>query len=281
MIYIRETVPLKYSGLSSFLVTSTEFNPDLKTAMDSVTQQYYSKKYKHWEVPQECLAETLDALTFIDNIQLIMLPPEDVLPKQEGFELTETEISSFHFTPFEHQVEAINYGLNPDHKKWLLLDSMGLGKTLEIIGLAEALHMRGLIDHCMIICGVDSLRQNWKSEIQKFSNLSVQILGEYFTKTGKFRYKTVKERIEILKQPISEFFVIINAATLRDEDIIKALTAKKSPNKFGMIAVDEAHRFTSDSKQGNHLLDLDAEYKVAATGTLLVNSPISCYLPLS
>ena len=92
MMYIRETVPLKYSGLSSFLVTSTEFNPDLKTAMDGVTQQYYSKKYKHWEVPQECLAETLDALTFIDNIQLIMLPPEDVLPKQEGFELTETEI---------------------------------------------------------------------------------------------------------------------------------------------------------------------------------------------
>ena len=209
-----------------------------------------------------------------------MLPPEDAIPKQTGFELTQAEISSFHFTPYEHQIEAINYGLNPEHKQWLLLDSMGLGKTLEIIGLAEALRMRGLIEHCMIICGVDSLRQNWKSEIKKFSNLSVQILGEYFTKTGRFRYKTIKERLEILKQPISEFFVIINAATLRDEDIVDFLKSKKNPNKFGMIAVDEAHRFTSDSKQGNHLLDLDAEYKVAATGTLLVNSPISCYLPL-
>ena len=207
-----------------------------------------------------------------------MLPPEEAKPNQGNFDLTEAEISNFHFTPYEHQIEAINYGLHPDHKQWLLLDSMGLGKTLEIIGLAEALHMRGLIDHCMIICGVDSLRQNWKSEIKKFSNLSVQILGEYFTKTGRFRYKTVKERIELLKKPISEFFIIINATTLRDDDIVKAI--KKGPNKFGMIAVDEAHRFTTDSKQGDHLLDLDAEYKVAATGTLLVNSPISCYLPL-
>ena len=156
---------------------------------------------------------------------------------------------------------------------------MGLGKTLEIIGLAETLHRRGLIEHCMIICGVDSLRQNWKSEIQKFSSESVQILGEYFTKTGSFRYRTIKERVEILKQPISEFFVIVNAATLRDDDIIKTL--KKCPTNFGMIAVDECHRFTTDSKQGNSLLKLTSEYQVAATGTLLLNSPVSCYLPLA
>jgi len=37
---------------------------------------------------------------------------------------------------------------------------MGLGKTLEIIGLAETLKRRGEIDHCLIIAGVDSLRQN-------------------------------------------------------------------------------------------------------------------------
>lgn len=235
---------------------------------------------KCWEIPQECLAEALDALTFVDTIQLIMLPPEQEISNSDNFNLTDDEIKAFSFTPYQHQIEAINYGLDPKHTKWLLLDSMGLGKTLEIIGLAETLKRRGKIDHCMVVCGVDSLRQNWKSEIQKFSKESVQILGEYFTKTGKFRYKTVKERAAILKEPISEFFVIVNATTLRSKDVLDALKSKKNPNKFGMIAVDECHRFTTDSTQGNNLLKLDAEYCVAATGTLLLNSPVSCYLPL-
>ena len=157
---------------------------------------------------------------------------------------------------------------------------MGLGKTLEIIGLAETLHRRGEIDHCMIICGVDSLRQNWKSEIEKFSNLSVRVLGEKVSKKGNISYAPVTARAEELKNPISEFFVIINAATLRNDKVIEAY--KKSANIFGMIAVDEAHKFASStSQQGDNLLKLKAQYKVAATGTLLLNSPISCYVPLA
>lgn len=45
--------------------------------------------------------------------------------------LTQDEIDSFKVKPFQHQVEAINYGLA--HRKFLLLDSMGLGKTNEIM----------------------------------------------------------------------------------------------------------------------------------------------------
>jgi hypothetical protein len=89
-----------------------------------------------------------------------MLPETEAIPNQGDFSLTQAEIDQLHFKPFPHQVDAINYGLNPNHTKWLLLDSMGLGKTLEIIGYAETLKSRGLIDHALIICGVDSLRQN-------------------------------------------------------------------------------------------------------------------------
>ena len=278
MIYIRETVPVKMSGLSSFLI-SFAYDPKIVDAIKTLPVKQYLKNIQAWEIPSDGLAQALDTLTFFDNIQLIMLPETEVIPNSGDFSLTQAEIDQLHFKPFQHQVEAINYGLNPKHTKWLLLDSMGLGKTLEIIGYAEALKARGLIDHCLIICGVDSLRQNWKNEIKKFSKQPVQILGEYFTKTGRFRYRTVKERTEIIKNPIDEFFVIVNAATLRDDDFIDAL--KKSKNKFDLIAVDEAHRFTTDSKQGTNLLKLKAEYKVAATGTLLLNSPLSCYLPLA
>ena len=284
MIYIREIVPRKFSGLSSFLI-SFQYDPKVVEMIKTLPNYYYHKKDYCWEIPAECLAQALDSLTFLDTIQLIMLPETVEDPNQGDFTITQDEIDQLHFKPFPHQVEAINFGLNPKHQKFLLLDSMGIGKTLEIIGLAETLYRRGLIEHCLIICGVDSLRQNWKAEIQKFSNLSVLVLGEKISKTGKVSYLTMKERAEILKNPIQEFFVVVNAATLRNDDngessFIKAW--KKTKNNFGMIAVDEVHRFASStSQQGDNLLKLKSDYKVAATGTLLLNSPISCYVPLS
>lgn len=270
--------PLKISGLSSFAVTFN-YNPILVDAMKSLPAFYYHKKTYVWEIPADCLSQALDTLTFYDNITLQLLPdPEET--KTDRFHLTDDEILQFKFTPFQHQIEGVNFGLDPNRPKWLLLDSMGLGKTNEIIMYAETLKRRGLIDHCMIICGVDSLRQNWKNEIKKFSTESCMVLGEKISKKGRISYETIKKRAEILKGPIEEFFVIVNAATLRSDDFVEAF--KKSANRFGLIAVDEAHRFaTKTSAQGGNLLKLGADYKVAATGTLLINSPLSCYMPLS
>ena len=180
--------------------------------------------------------------------------------------------------PFDHQLEAINFGLSQE--KWLLLDSMGLGKTNSIIWLAETLKRRGLIDHCFIICGVNSLKQNWKKEIAKFSTESAVVLGEYTTRTGKIRYRSMEKRAEQLKNPIDEFFIITNLESLRDDRIVEAF--KKSSNNFDMIAFDEAHKAaTKSSQQGTNLLKLDAPFKVAATGTLITNNPLSAYVPLS
>lgn len=178
----------------------------------------------------------LDALTCLDDIDLQLRPDE--ISEVSSTPLSEEEIASFKYRPFTHQIDAINYGLA--HKSWLLLDSMGLGKSLEMMYLAETLYRRGEIEHCMIICGVDSLRTNWRSEIQKFSNLSCVVLGEYVTRTGTVRYRTIKDRCTQLLEPIEEFFIIVNISTIRDDKFIEAF--KKSKNKIGMICFDEAHR---------------------------------------
>lgn len=146
--------------------------------------------------------------------------------------------------------------------------------------MAETLKRRGEIDHCLIICGVDSLRQNWKREIRKFSTESCRVLGEKISKSGTVSYATIKERCAELKKGIDEFFLIVNAATLRSDEFIEAM--KKSKSTFGMIAVDEAHCFaTKSSLQGANLMKLKADYQIAATGTPITNSPISAYVPLS
>lgn len=220
----------------------------------------------------------LDSLTFITDVKLI-LEPEDK-PSHGLPPLTPEEIRNFKVKPFEHQVEAINYGLSTETGKWLLLDSMGLGKTNEIIWYAETLKRRGLIDHCLVICGVDSLRQNWKAEIGKFSREDVVVLGEKISKKGRISYTSITERVEQLKKPISEFFVVINIATIRNDKVVEAIM--KGPNKFGLIALDEAHRVaTKSSQQGSNLLKLKSDYKIAATGTLLTNNPLSAYVPLA
>lgn len=283
MIRLTEiSPPKKISGLSSICVTF-DFNQHIVDSLKTIPTFYYHKKDNVWEFPTCYLSRLLDNLTFLDEIQLKLLDtPESGefhFGRQFNLEpLSETEKVSFKMKPFEHQLDAINYGLS--HEKWLLLDSMGLGKTNSIIWLAETLKRRGLIDHCFIICGVNSLKQNWKKEIAKFSTESSIVLGEHITRTGSIRYKSMDKRAAQLKDPIDEFFVITNLESLRDDRIIEAF--KKSNNKFGMIAFDEAHKAaTKTSQQGTNLLKLDAPFKVAATGTLITNNPLSAYVPLS
>ena len=283
MINICEvSPPHKISGLSS-LVVQFDYNPYIVDALKTVPTYNYDKKTKLWEFPIAYLGRLLDNLTFLDDIQLKLLDtPESEqfhFNKKHNLEpLSEIEKVSFKMKPFDHQLEAINFGLSQE--KWLLLDSMGLGKTNSIIWLAETLKRRGEIDHCFIICGVNSLKQNWKKEIAKFSTESAVVLGEYITRTGTIRYRSMDKRAEQLKNHIDEFFVITNLESLRDDRIIEAF--KKSENKFGMIAFDEAHKAaTKSSQQGTNLLKLDAPFKIAATGTLITNNPLSAYVPLS
>ena len=100
------------------------------------------------------------------------------------------------------------------------------------------------------------------------------------SKKGKVSYVPVDQRAKQLLEPIEEFFVVVNVATLRSDKVVEAF--KKSKNKFGLIAVDEAHKISNkSSQQGANLLKLNSPYKIAATGTPIVNSPLSAYLLLS
>lgn len=282
MIYITEIAPpSKISGLSSICITF-DYNEYIIDVLKALPVYYYHKKDRVWEIPVCYLGRVLDALTFYDDIQLrlIDLPEsgEFRFSKKYNLEpLSEEEKTSFRVTPFEHQLEAVNVGL--EKEKWLLLDSMGTGKSISMICLAETLKRRGLIDHCFIICGVNSLKLNFKNEILKYSTESVCVLGEYTTRTGKVRYRSLEKRAEQLRNPIDEFFVITNLESIRDDRIVEAF--KKSANKFGLILFDEAHKAaTKTSQQGTNLLKLDADFKVAATGTLITNNPLSAYVPL-
>ena len=125
MITIREIKPIKISGISSFLI-SFQYEPKAVEAVKSLPTYYYHKDITGWEIPANDLALAIDTLTFLDNIQLQLLSDESEVV-EENTDLTSKEIEEFKFKPYAHQIDAINFGLQKKHKKWLLLDSMGLG----------------------------------------------------------------------------------------------------------------------------------------------------------
>lgn len=278
MINIVEAKPIKLSGLTSFRVTFN-YNPAIVEAMKTLPVAIWHKKLLTWELPCDCLTQALETLTFYDEITLQLLDET----KTNGFHfnrkyhlapLSETEKVSFKASPYPHQLEAVDFLLKQE--KSLLLDGCGVGKSLEMILFAETLKKRGLIEHCLIITGIAGLRGNWEREIAKFSNESSVIIGKYITRTGTTRYRPMAKRAEQLKNKLTEFFVLLNVESIRDPQIIEAI--KKSENKFGLIAFDEAHRIGApNTSQYNNLMKLDADFKVAATGTLIVNNPASSF----
>lgn len=269
MIVIFEDIAQKVPGSTS-LYLSSPYNQDIINIIKQKEGYFYHKKLNLWEISLLNLSYLLDNLTSIDDIELNLLEEKE---KQNA------KISlTYKLDPFSYQREGIEYGLN--HDKWLLLDAPGLGKSAQIIHIAEELYAKGQIEHCLIICGINTLKNNWKKEIEKHSNLSCVILGQKINSKGKAIYESVEKRVQQLYEKIDEFFIITNIETFRNNDILAALDHGK--NDINMVIVDEVHVCKNpSSQQGKNLLKLKKpNYKIAATGTLLLNNPIDAYVPL-
>lgn len=270
MITIFERQRRMASGVTS-LFASFPYDKRLVDVAKSADVHIYHKDTHEWEFPITELAGLIDKFVLYDDVRLV--PLADSEEKED-----EPLLSTFKTEPRDYQLDAIRYGLS--HPKFLLLDEPGLGKTLEIICMAEELRLREGLEHCLVICGLASLRMNWLKEIEKHSNLNGTVLGARINRNGNLVWDSIQKRVDRLMSPIDEFFVIVNIETIRDERIVDAIC--NGPNKFGFIVIDEGHCCKSwKSIQGNNVLSLEAPHKVIATGTPLLNSPLDTYMMLT
>ena len=272
MILIEERQTQKVPGETSFFI-SFDYKPQYIDIIKQFSGINYNKNTKEWEVPLVYLSNLLDSFSVYDSIDLKLLEE-----KQEKNQIININYNDYKYKPFPYQKEGIEYGLT--HNKWLLLFDMGLGKTPVTLYIANELKNQNKINHCLVICGVSSLKNNWRKEIQKFTNLDCIILGEKLRRTGNKTVGSIEERAEQLSKPIKEFFVITNIETLRSEKVQKAIL--KGPNKFELILLDEIHRIGDPSAQQTQgLLKLkNTKYKIGMTGTLITNTPLNTYAPL-
>ena len=270
MIYIVEDKNKKVSGNTSLYVTFA-YRQEIVDFIKSLDVFYYHKDSYTWEIPLTYLAKLIDTLVYYDDVSLIL--------KEEERPIEDVEITTqFKTTPRDYQLEGIKYCLT--HDKLLLLDEPGLGKTIMTLYTAEELQKKEGLEHCLVICGLASLRTNWMKEINKHSRLDGMMLGARINRNNRFVWDGIPKRVEQLSKPINEFFVITNIETLRDERVINAIL--KGPNKFDMMVIDEGHCIKSwKSIQGNNLLELSAKHQIIATGTPLLNNPLDTYMLLT
>jgi SNF2 family DNA or RNA helicase len=274
MIKLKFDFSQKLSYKQSLFIKG-DYNSNILDVIHSFQTRYYHRNSKLWECKIDYFPIILDKLKF-ENIQICGEVPKkferylkmlDIYDEQDADYLSRTK-------PFEHQIESFNYALT--HNKFLLGDEQGLGKTKQALDIAVA--RKHKMRHCLIVCGVNNLKWNWYKEVEIHTNEKAHILGSRVNRKGKTVIGSSAERLADLKQIHDEYFLITNIETLRDKSIQSQIKKMCNEGIIGMTIIDEIHKCkNSQSKQGKAIHCCCSYYRLALTGTPLMNNPIDLY----
>ena len=301
MVDIQVKQGIKFKEPSAFI--SFPYNAQIVNLMRNQPIRYWHSDIKCWEVPYKNINFVISSLQ--ENEYKLTVDNNIIESVSESVQVHIPEEYKFKTKPFEHQIAGIEYGLN--HKKFLLADEQGLGKSFQMINLACINKILYGYKHCLIIACVNGLKYNWQEEVNIHSNETGYILGTRTTKKGQTIIGSNKDRLEDLQNidKIKSYFIITNIETLRynTTEMVDCKTKSKNGNtrkkkvtkfpiveelqklvnqgEISMIVADEIHRCKdSSSLQGKALLALNADSIVALTGTPLMNAAIDLFTPL-
>lgn len=208
----------------------------------------------------------------------------------------------FKTKPYKHQIECFNYA--ETHDRFLLADQQGLGKTKEVIDIACNFKQKNKYEHCLIICGVNGLKWNWEQEILIHSSETGHILGAKKKKNNVIIGSNENKLEDLENIDTLPYFIITNIESLRYKvktgktktkryrgrttvveeykyPITDKLVELCKSGKINMIAADECHKMKNpESEQGQQFLRLNAEIKIAMTGTPILNTPLDLFIIL-
>lgn len=252
-----------------------DYNSTILNVIHSFQTRYYHRNSKLWECKIDYFPIILDKLKF-EDIQICGEVPkkfEKYLKMLDIYDEQDAPYSS-RTKPFEHQMDSFKYALT--HNKFLLGDEQGLGKTKQALDIAVA--RKHKMRHCLIVCGVNNLKWNWYKEVEIHTNEKAHILGSRINRKGKTVIGSSAERLADLKQIHDEYFLITNIETLRDKSIQSQIKKMCNDGIIGMTIIDEIHKCkNSQSKQGKAIHCCCSYYRLALTGTPLMNNPVDLY----
>ena len=159
------------------------------------------------------------------------------------------------YMPF--QKVAISFAL--DRKNVLLSDEMGLGKSIETIGIINS---DPSINTVLIICP-NTLKLNWQRELERWLARKFDVRIAY-------------------SQDFPNQFNSRRGVLIINYDIVKKFTAQLHSREWDCLVLDESHYVKSERSQrtrailghGKSELPIKAKRKLFLTGTPIPNRPV-------
>jgi len=262
----------KFKDFQYCLFIKCSFDIDIVSKFRKLEFRYFHVNSDCWEI----------APIHLQAVKNILINQEYQII---GEELLQNDLGDFTFKtkPYQYQIEGVKYGIDKRH--WHLGDEQGLGKTKQIIDLARYLKEMQGVEHCLVICGVASLRWNWRDEIETHSDETYKLLGFRSRKRSNKLYDGgTKAKLEDLQEVPEEFFWIINIEAFREEAIVKLLKKYHENGTIGAIFIDEVHKVKNPlSAQGKGFIKVmntknKNDYRVTMSGTPLVNQPMDLFI---
>lgn len=172
-------------------------------------------------------------------------------------DLYKPDFSSIKVPLFPYQKEGIEFALY--RKTAIIADEMGLGKTPQAISTAILKKDIFGFSKTMVVCPA-SLKEQWKKEIEKFSNEKALVI------------EGLPEDREKQYQDTEPFFFIVNYETiLRDRLVINKAG-------FDFLILDEAQRIKNyETKTAAAVSKLAMKHVLVITGTPIENRLIDIF----
>lgn len=271
------------------IVLSFKYSEYFVNAIKKLPWRRYSPEDSSWTIHKnelKLLAKEIGKYNFMYESEALAMQFEARL-RQQKINNTKSRLKNiqldepfqFKTKPLPHQIEAFNRGIRSNNL--LIGDDMGLGKTMESLNIACYRKEKNQVQKCLIVCGVNATKYNWKEEIEKHT----------FEQCVVFDQSTSKAKIKAINKwkENDVFFGIINIESLRPKKISqKSINAFISGNILlemlpcseiveslsfvDMVIADEIHRMkNATSKQGLALQQLSAPYRIGLSGTPLTN----------
>lgn len=178
--------------------------------------------------------------------------------------------------PYPYQQDGIVYGLT--HKRLIIGDEPGLGKTLQSIGIVDT---AGAYP-CLVICP-SSLKINWQREFEKFTDKSALVLDNSVRTTWPYLLKMGMHHVAIVNyESLRKYFVwdIRGGKSFRLKDVVFCPQIRM----FRSVIIDESHRVKDPSAQQTIFtkgITTGKEWIILLSGTPVVNRPEDLVAQLS
>lgn len=185
---------------------------------------------------------------------------------------------SLKIEPYPYQKEGIAYGIR--HKRLIIGDEPGLGKTLQSIGVVDCANAYP----CLVICP-SSLKINWQREFEKFTDKHALVLDNSVLTTWPYLLKMGMQQVAIVNyESLRKYFVWDIRGGSRGGFRLKDVVFTPDIGLFKSVIIDESHRVKDPSAQQTIFtkgIASGKEWVIMLSGTPVVNRPEDLVAQLS